>query len=166
MEFNSYIKTRRKLIGLTQVELANLSHVGVATIQNIEAGKANLEVKTLEKILTVLGLELVAQRKQIDWNLWISLGVPLLRSEQTEQVRPDKSLLLSALPELLETLVRLEKSTREHTALISFVWALRDHFPTAYGRISKKHRQKIEEQLSYGSPRLRRLSLARLEVYL
>lgn len=166
MNFHSYIRDQRKQRGLTQIELANLSQVGIATIQNIEAGKANPEIKTLEKILSAMGLELVSQKKPINWDLLTSLGIPLLRSSGAEMVRPDKALLLSTLPDLIAVLANLDKHNRESSAIISFLWALQDHYPTTYSRIAKVQRSQIEKQFMYGTPKLRRLSIAKLQEYL
>jgi transcriptional regulator with XRE-family HTH domain len=57
------IKERRAILGITQQDLADISEVGLRTIKEIETYKGNPSVKTLTKILDVLGLELVLQIK-------------------------------------------------------------------------------------------------------
>ena len=52
------ISTRRKTLGISQNDLAEMSGVSLATIKNIERGKGNPSFETVEKILTVLGLDI------------------------------------------------------------------------------------------------------------
>jgi transcriptional regulator with XRE-family HTH domain len=60
------IKERRAILGITQQDLADISEVGLRTIKEIETHKGNPSIKTLTKILDVLGLELVLQIKNPD----------------------------------------------------------------------------------------------------
>ncbi|MCH4895904.1 transcriptional regulator [Marinilabiliaceae bacterium JC040] len=66
MEFNSIIKERRKILGISQQDLADYSDVSVRLIKSIETNKANPTVKTLSKICDVLGLELIMKIKEIN----------------------------------------------------------------------------------------------------
>ena len=52
------IKARRKELGVTQQEVANLASVGINSLVAIERGKGNPSLKTLLRILDVLGLEI------------------------------------------------------------------------------------------------------------
>ena len=52
------IKERRSLLGITQQDLSDISGVGLRTIKEIETNKGNPSVKTLIKIVDVLGMEL------------------------------------------------------------------------------------------------------------
>lgn len=52
------IKARRKELGVTQQEVANLASVGINSIVAIERGKGNPSLKTLLRILETLGLEI------------------------------------------------------------------------------------------------------------
>ena len=54
------IKQRRKEFGLTQAALAELSHVGINTLTQIERGEGNPTVRVLERVLETLGLQLTA----------------------------------------------------------------------------------------------------------
>ena len=54
------IKQRRKEFGLTQATLAELSHVGINTLTQIERGEGNPTVRVLERVLETLGLQLTA----------------------------------------------------------------------------------------------------------
>ena len=60
------IKERREMLKITQEHLADLSGVGLRTIKQLEAGKANPTYKTLREIVEVLGLELVLQVKKLN----------------------------------------------------------------------------------------------------
>ncbi len=60
------IKERREMLKITQENLADLSGVGLRTIKQLEAGKANPTYKTLQEIADVLGLELVLQVKKLN----------------------------------------------------------------------------------------------------
>lgn len=52
------IKKRRKELNLELKDLQDYSGINYASISDIENGKANPTVKTLEKLLDVLGMEL------------------------------------------------------------------------------------------------------------
>jgi len=58
------IKERRAMLKLTQSQLAELSGVGLRTLKQLEAGKANPTFETLAEIADVLGMELVLQVKK------------------------------------------------------------------------------------------------------
>lgn len=58
MDIGIIISERRKLLKISQLDLAEMSGVGLATIKSIEGGKANPAIGTLEKILVVLGMEI------------------------------------------------------------------------------------------------------------
>jgi transcriptional regulator with XRE-family HTH domain len=60
------IKERREMLKITQESLADLSGVGLRTIKQLEAGKANPTYRTLQEIADVLGLELVMQVKRLN----------------------------------------------------------------------------------------------------
>ncbi len=57
------IKKRRIELGMEQSDLQDYAEVGSTTISKLEQGKANITIDTLEKILEVLGLELVLKIK-------------------------------------------------------------------------------------------------------
>ena len=59
------MKERRNLLGITQNDLAEMSGVGIATIKDIERGKGNPSMNTIESILEVLGIEIVYKVRQI-----------------------------------------------------------------------------------------------------
>jgi len=53
------ISARRKNLGISQNDLAEMSGVSLATIKNIERGKGNPSFETVKKILAVLGMEIL-----------------------------------------------------------------------------------------------------------
>lgn len=65
MDIAKDIKERRSQLGISQQDLAEISEVSLATIKDIERGKGNPSLTTLEKIADVLGMELVLQIKQM-----------------------------------------------------------------------------------------------------
>ena len=54
----SIIKERRKMLSITQRELSDLARVGINTLTKIERDEANPTFDVLQRILTVLGLEI------------------------------------------------------------------------------------------------------------
>lgn len=64
MDFGRIIKDRRKEIGVTQEQLADVSGVSLSYIKLVEANKANPTVSVLEILLDCLGFDLKVQLKQ------------------------------------------------------------------------------------------------------
>ena len=52
------LKKRRKLLGLTQVQFAELSGVSLRAVKAFERGKSNPTFKTLTKLAEVMDMEL------------------------------------------------------------------------------------------------------------
>ena len=59
------IKERRKILRVTQPQLAELAGVIINTLYKIERGQANPTLATLTKIANVLGMELCLQIKKL-----------------------------------------------------------------------------------------------------
>jgi len=59
------IKERREMLRVTQETLAELSGVGLRTLKQLESGKGNPRLQTLQKIADVLGMEVCLQVKKI-----------------------------------------------------------------------------------------------------
>lgn len=64
----SIIKQRRKILRITQQDLATYSGISLRMIINIENGNANPSVKTLSAIGDVLGLSLELTIKKMPYN--------------------------------------------------------------------------------------------------
>ena len=58
MDIAADIKKRRMRLGISQQDLAEFAGVGIATVKDIERGKGNPSLQTLQKLLEVLGLEM------------------------------------------------------------------------------------------------------------
>ncbi len=57
------IKARRKVLGIKQEDLAELSGVGLRTVKSIETDSANPTWQTITALLDVLGLKIVFTTK-------------------------------------------------------------------------------------------------------
>jgi transcriptional regulator with XRE-family HTH domain len=60
------LSLRRKLLGVTQEYLSELSGVGLRTIKQIENDEGNPTLETVRKLAEVLGLELELKVKEIE----------------------------------------------------------------------------------------------------
>ena len=65
-EIGAIVQRRREALSLKQEDLAEMGQVTPKTIYLIENGKGNPSLETLQKILDVLGLEILIQIKQTD----------------------------------------------------------------------------------------------------
>lgn len=65
MELKDALKERRSQLNLSQSDLAEMADVSLATVKDIERGKGNPSIRTVEKLLTVLGMEIKYQLRQI-----------------------------------------------------------------------------------------------------
>lgn len=64
MDISKAIKERRTLLGISQQDLSDFSGVGISTIKDLERGVGNPSLRTLIKILDVVGLEIILQIRQ------------------------------------------------------------------------------------------------------
>lgn len=64
MDIGMVIKERRALLGISQQDLSDYSGIGISTVKDLERGVGNPTVHTLQKILDVLGMEMVLQVRQ------------------------------------------------------------------------------------------------------
>lgn len=62
------LKERREVLQLTQEALAELAGVGLRTLKEIESGKGNPTLETIQKLMDVLGLELVLKVRKMNTN--------------------------------------------------------------------------------------------------
>ncbi|MGM9816201.1 MAG: helix-turn-helix domain-containing protein [Lepagella sp.] len=63
MNIGQEIRARRQELRLTQQTLADMSSVSVRMIKSIEGDYANPSLKTVEKLLTSLGLQLKVEER-------------------------------------------------------------------------------------------------------
>lgn len=64
MYLGKIIKERRAVLGISQQDLSDYSGVGISTVKDLERGVGNPSIETLQKILDVVGLEMVLKVKQ------------------------------------------------------------------------------------------------------
>ena len=58
MELNEVMKKRRKELEISQLDLAEMAEVSLATVKDIERGKGKPSLNTVKRILMVLGMEI------------------------------------------------------------------------------------------------------------
>ena len=58
MDLREVIRNRRKVLGISQQDLAEMSGISLPTVKDIERGIANPSLSTISKLLDVLGLEI------------------------------------------------------------------------------------------------------------
>ena len=59
------VKVRKEILAINQVNLAELSEVGIATLKRFESGKGNITLNNLQKIVDILGLEIRLELKNL-----------------------------------------------------------------------------------------------------
>lgn len=64
MNLREVIKARRKVLGISQLDLAEMSGISLPTVKDIERGLANPSLSTISKLLDVLGMEIVYRVRQ------------------------------------------------------------------------------------------------------
>ena len=64
MSLREVIKARRKVLGISQQDLAEISGISLPTVKDIERGLANPSLSTISKLLDVLGMEIVYRVRQ------------------------------------------------------------------------------------------------------
>jgi y4mF family transcriptional regulator len=57
-DLGQIIKARREVLAITQMDLAEISNMGLRTLKALENGKTNPTLETLNKVMDVLGMEL------------------------------------------------------------------------------------------------------------
>ena len=65
MNLREVIKERRSVLGISQIDLAEMAGISLATVKDIERGAGNPSMKTVTQILEVLGLEMEFHIKTI-----------------------------------------------------------------------------------------------------
>ena len=59
----TFVKQKRKLAHITQVELAEKADVGLRFVRDLEQGKKSLRMDTVNKVLALFGAELAPVEK-------------------------------------------------------------------------------------------------------
>lgn len=151
---SQHIREERTRLGLTQSELAQRAGVSLPTIQNMEAGRANPSLATLNAVLDGLGLRLEIGARPVDWDRLAACGAPLMVREQTAELEPTHaSDDLSAPPDAEMLLANLRDACRalhghpagpgdqrRREAVHALLLALKLHFPSFF----KEHLAGVE----------------------
>lgn len=64
MNIPETLKARRKMLGITQQELSEISGINRSVICSYETGNRSLSIERVEMLLNAIGLELCVRRKQ------------------------------------------------------------------------------------------------------
>lgn len=65
MKITSFIKERRKHLGLTQIDLAEKAGVGLRFVRDLEQGKPSLRLDKVNQVLDLFGSEVGVIRKEV-----------------------------------------------------------------------------------------------------
>lgn len=66
MNLREVVKERRGVLGISQLDLAEMAGISLATVKDIERGAGNPSMKTVTKMLEVLGLEMLFRIRSIE----------------------------------------------------------------------------------------------------
>jgi transcriptional regulator with XRE-family HTH domain len=58
------LKERRETLKISQETLAELSGIGLRTLKQLESGKGNPTIATLQKLAETLGMEIIVEVKK------------------------------------------------------------------------------------------------------
>ena len=127
------VRGTRRAVGMSQVELAVESGLSLATVQNIEADRANPSLSTLRGVLEPLGLTLTVEPEEADWYALAALGLPLAGST-TPGPRDPASLrrLIQRAALEIDRHPEAADAERKREALQALLLAIRRHFPTRF----------------------------------
>ncbi len=125
------LKQLRHDFKLSQVELAQESGVSLPTIQKIESGQGNPTLEVMEKIFSVLGLQLQVHCPEVSIDRAIAFGVPLT-GKKDPSVILNKNTLRMESRKWIQQWTSGKFNEREEDALIAFYLALKNHFPDFY----------------------------------
>lgn len=64
MELKEVMKLRREVLNLSQQDLSEMAGISLSTVKDIERGKGNPSLSTVDKILEVLGIEIEYKIRQ------------------------------------------------------------------------------------------------------
>ncbi len=170
-EFGQAIRRQRLGLGFTQAEVARRSGVSLATLQNIEAGRANPAFSTLSKVLHEIALTPRCQAVEPDWDALCRLGLPLSAARSSRTVRGSADRLIRELAPALTALScdTVGETSREAEALQALLLALRLHFPDFFA--ARFSRSSLAWRMATRAPdgrvtKLYRIARAALAEYL
>ncbi|MBN2498800.1 MAG: helix-turn-helix transcriptional regulator [Deltaproteobacteria bacterium] len=170
MNLSEHCKRLRQALGLSQAELGRLCGLSLPSIQNIEAGRANPSLSSLEKLLDALGHRLQIDMQAMDWDLLASLGAPLSSSRSRAGHRRPSGLLRSLRLALLALSAPGDEPDRQRKqdCVQALLLALKLHFPSFYRRHFEASPLAREQLARAGARavRLERIAVRALAEYL
>lgn len=165
-DLGALVRKTRRSIGMSQTELAVESGVSLATVQNLEADRANPSVATLGKILEPLALTLTALPSGADWSVLAAMGLPL-RGRTGGGPRDARSLRRHIQCAALEVSrdAGLPDRERKVECLQALLLAIHRHYPSrfrAWFRRSALIRDLLPKDPDGRAIKLSRIALAPL----
>ncbi|GJL53702.1 MAG: hypothetical protein NPIRA02_08340 [Nitrospirales bacterium] len=163
--------TKRKELGLSQVEVSARSGVSLPTLQRIESGKANPSLATLELLVSALGLRLSCNDVPIDWDELAAYGLPLQPREMrhVRKTRENFFLAVCRACSSFEQERHLPAFSRKKEALIGTLLAVKLHYAGLYIKLCGMC-PVVESLLPHTIEgkhiKLKRLALAQIGTYL
>jgi transcriptional regulator with XRE-family HTH domain len=127
------VRETREAIGMSQTDLAVEGGVSLATVQNIEAGRANPSLSTINNVLEPLALTLSAEPGGADWNALAAMGLPLSGSTAVgpRSARSLRRHIQCAALELSRNAV-LPDRERKVECLGAMLLAIHRHYPSRF----------------------------------
>ncbi|RME25999.1 MAG: helix-turn-helix domain-containing protein [Deltaproteobacteria bacterium] len=171
MDIASTLRNARKLFGLSQAELCHEAGISLATLQNIESGRANPSLGTLRRILDVLGMDIVPTAEGADWDVLAEHGLPL-EGGAGSQARQAPELLRH---HIVRAIVELNlaggthRLERERESVVALLLALRCAYPDTFNEWfgkSEAARKLLPDNPSGRVIKLKRIAERRLSEYL
>lgn len=165
------VRSGRRRKKLSQPDLARAAGVSLATIQNIESGRANPSLSTLTRVLAPLGLGVEIGPIAADRGALIALGLPLSGAADPLPVR-DLSVLRHHVERALDELEGAPGAAgaeRLRDCLQALALALRLHFPSAtsaWFETSPRLLELVAQEPPGRVIKLYRIALARVAEYL
>ncbi|MBW2699472.1 MAG: helix-turn-helix transcriptional regulator [Deltaproteobacteria bacterium] len=161
----------RQALGMSQLDLCHQAGVSLATVQNIEAGRANPSLSTLERILDALGLWFQVGYAGTDWDALADHGLPLASGSENPRHPTPEGLRHHLTRAVVEIEARgwPKNRDRKTEALEAMLLALRSAYPTTFQ--SWFGRSKVVNRLVPDNPsgrviRLKRIAVRALSEYL
>jgi transcriptional regulator with XRE-family HTH domain len=63
-QLSRLIVSRRKELNIKQEDLSDLTNIAIRTIRDLEKGRGNPSLETLEQLMAVLGIDLIFKLKK------------------------------------------------------------------------------------------------------
>lgn len=172
MDYSSALVQARNRLGLSQSTLARETGLSLLSVQNLEKGRGNPCISTLRALFGRLGIETELKFRSPDWAALSDCGLPLAVEKKAPRIRgiPPHERRAVLLRELPFAALQAPNDPRIAEAVVSLLIALKDHFPTFYGKTFARRewcsRLLREIPLNGHIIKLRRIALARLAEYL